>query len=286
MQNTTTIGKILSAIVSEIKQEHEEKFSKNISEIGKYLSHNGENRLESLNKIDSGVNKKVNQFFPDVSVKLHFPTPTLDEIFKSGTLKVFESREDEPVMRDISRFGHGTQRSIQMALIQYLAEIKKENSESKKSNTLIFIDEPELYLHPSAINSVRESLVTLSESGYQVIISTHSASMLSAKHAANAIQVCKDSNGTIARKTISEKSKNYINLHHRNCTQHSRFLIHHTFYFLKKFCLLKGKQRQTFYMHFIKKLTDMNSTRVKSALLPLTVRVVYLRCHKSSMPSA
>lgn len=62
-KNTTTIGKILSAIVSEIKQEHEEKFSKNISEIGKYLSHNGENRLESLNKIDSGVNKKVNQFF-------------------------------------------------------------------------------------------------------------------------------------------------------------------------------------------------------------------------------
>ncbi len=118
-KNTTTIGKILSAIVSEIKQEHEENFSKNISEIGKYLSHNGENRLESLNKIDSGVNKKVNQFFPDVSVKLHFPTPTLDEIFKSGTLKVFESREDEPVMRDISRFGHGTQRSIQMALIQY-----------------------------------------------------------------------------------------------------------------------------------------------------------------------
>ncbi len=130
-KNTTTIGKILSAIVSEIKQEHEEKFSKNISEIGKYLSHNGENRLESLNKIDSGVNKKVNQFFPDVSVKLHFPTPTLDEIFKSGTLKVFESREDEPVMRDISRFGHGTQRSIQMALIQYLAEIKKKTANQK-----------------------------------------------------------------------------------------------------------------------------------------------------------
>ncbi|MCV5648186.1 ATP-binding protein, partial [Escherichia coli] len=87
----------------------------------------------------------------------------------------------------MSRFGHGTQRSIQMALIQYLADIKKRSDDTKKSNTLIFIDEPELYLHPSAINSVRESLVALSDLGFQVIISTHSASMLSAKHACNAI---------------------------------------------------------------------------------------------------
>ncbi|EFL6573678.1 ATP-dependent nuclease [Escherichia coli] len=263
-KNTTTIGKILSAIVSEIKQEHEEKFSKNISEIGKYLSHNGENRLESLNKIDSGVNKKVNQFFPDVSVKLHFPTPTLDEIFKSGTLKVFESREDEPVMRDISRFGHGTQRSIQMALIQYLAEIKKENSESKKSNTLIFIDEPELYLHPSAINSVRESLVTLSESGYQVIISTHSASMLSAKHAANAIQVCKDSNGTIARKTISEKIEE---LYKSSSPQlHSAFTLSNSSYLLfsEEVLLVEGKTETNVLYALYKKINgrELNPSKI------------------------
>lgn len=173
----TTIGKILLAIVSEIKKEHEENFSRHISEIGRYMSHDGENRLEGLVKIDKGINRKVNNLFPDVNVKLHFPTPTLDDIFKSGTLKVFESKGDEDVSRDISRFGHGTQRSIQMALIQYLAEIKKTSESSRKSNTFIFIDEPELYLHPSAINAVRDSLYTLSELGYQVIVSTHSASM-------------------------------------------------------------------------------------------------------------
>lgn len=260
----TTISKILAAIVTEIKGEYETKFTKNISEIGNYLSHDGETRLDGLNKIDSGVNEKVNQFFPDVSIKLHFPTPTLDEIFKSGTLKVFESREDTQVMRDISRFGHGTQRSIQMALIQYLAEIKKKSEDNKKSNTLIFIDEPELYLHPSAINSVRESLILLSDLGYQVIISTHSASMLSARHAANAIQVYKNTTGTIARKTISEKIDE---LYLASSPQlHSAFTLSNSSYLLfsEEVILVEGKTETNVLHALYKKIKqhELNPSKI------------------------
>lgn len=260
----TTIAKILTAIVSEIKKEYEKKFSENISEIGRYLSHDGSTRLDGLNKIDSGVNQKVNQFFPDVSVKLHFPTPTLDEIFKSGTLKVFERRAESSIMRDISRFGHGTQRSIQMALIQYLADIKKKSDETKKSNTLIFIDEPELYLHPSAINSVRESLVALSELGFQVIISTHSASMLSAKHACNAIQVCKNLEGTVARKTVSETIKE---LYDASSPQlHSAFTLSNSSYFLfsEEVLLVEGKTETNVLCAIYKKIRscELNPTKI------------------------
>lgn len=266
-KTSTTIGKILLAIVSEIKKEHEEQFSQNISEIGKYLSHDGENRLSGLKNIDSGVNEKVNQFFPDVSIKIHFPTPTLDDIFKSGTLKVFESREDGSVMRDISRFGHGTQRSIQMALIQYLAEIKKKSNDTKKSNTLIFIDEPELYLHPSAINSVRESLISLSESGYQIIISTHSASMLSAKHASNAIQVCKDHNGTIAKKTISEKIEE---LYKSSSPQlHSAFTLSNSSFFLfsEDVLLVEGKTETNVLYALYKKIRGSELNPSKTCIM-------------------
>lgn len=266
-KNTTTIGKILLAIVSEIKKEHEAKFSQNISEIGKYLSHDGESRLDGLNKIDRGVNEKVNQFFPDVTVKLHFPTPTLDDIFKSGTLKIFETREEGSVMRDISRFGHGTQRSIQMALIQYLAEIKKKSADNNKSNTLIFIDEPELYLHPSAINSVRESLASLSESGYQIVISTHSASMLSAQHAANAIQVYKNADGTIARKTISEKINE---LYAASSSQlHSAFTLSNSSYFLfsEEVLLVEGKTETNVLCALYKKIRGSNLNPSKTCIV-------------------
>lgn len=263
----TTIAKILTAIVSEIKSEYEKKFSENISEIGKYLSHDGSTRLEGLNRIDSGVNQKVNKFFPDVNVKLHFPTPTLDEIFKSGTLKVFEQRAEFSIMRDINRFGHGTQRSIQMALIQYLADIKKKSQDAKKSNTLIFIDEPELYLHPSAINSVRESLVDLSELGFQVIISTHSASMLSAKHACNAIQVCKNHDGTLARKTISEKIQE---LYKTSSPQlHSAFTLSNSSYLLfsEEVLLVEGKTETNVLCALYKKIRNCELNPTKTSIV-------------------
>lgn len=263
----TTIAKILAAIVSEIKKEYEVKFSENISEIGKYLAHDGSTRLDGLNKIDSGVSQKVNQFFPDVSVKLHFPTPTLDEIFKSGTLKVFEERAGSSIMQDISRFGHGTQRSIQMALIQYLADIKKRSDDTKKSNTLIFIDEPELYLHPSAINSVRESLVALSDLGFQVIISTHSASMLSAKHACNAIQVFKSSEGTIARKTISEKIQELYEV--SSPQLHSAFTLSNSSFFLfsEEVLLVEGKTETNVLCALYKKIRNNELNPTKTSIV-------------------
>lgn len=205
-KSSTTIGKLLSLIVAEIKKEHETKFNAAIMEIDKFLSYNGHDRLNGLNDIDNDLNAKINEFFHDVNVKLHFPTPSLEDIFKSGTLKIFEKSSCGETMRDISKFGHGTQRSIQMALIQYLADRKQSSIGRKKSNTLIFIDEPELYLHPSAIHAIRDSLVLLSRAGFQVIITTHSASMISYKHAADAVQVYKDATlGTISRRTLSEK---------------------------------------------------------------------------------
>ncbi|EOW6929716.1 ATP-dependent nuclease [Serratia marcescens] len=266
-KTSTTIGKILSAIVYEIKKEHEDRFSRNISEIDKYLSHDGSSRLAGLNKIDGGINEKVNKFFPDVSVKLHFPTPSLEDIFKSGTLKVFEGSIQGDVMRDINRFGHGTQRSIQMALIQYLAEIKQESPEVRKSNTLIFIDEPELYLHPSAINSVRESLITLSTLGYQVVISTHSASMLSAKHAANAVQVFKNENGTLARKTITEKIDELFSA--SSSQLHAAFNLSNSSYILfsEEVLLVEGKTETNVLPAIYKKIKNKEIDNSKACII-------------------
>ena len=124
-------------------------------------------RFGELANIDNNVNAKVADLFPGMSIKLHFDTPTMDDLIKAGTLKVFEGQGDA---RDFSSYGHGAQRSIQIALIQYLAEVKRQAS---GSTTLLLIDEPELYLHPFAIEQVREALLSLSSSGYQVVITTH-----------------------------------------------------------------------------------------------------------------
>ncbi len=198
-KTTTTIGKLLAEFLEPVKIAHEVELNQHLSEITSRISCNGTQRFGELASIDQGVNGKVNNLFPGMSVKVHFETPSIDDLIKAGTLKVVEGQGCD---RDFSSYGHGAQRSIQMALVQYLAEIKRQNNH-QISTTLLLIDEPELYLHPFAIEQVREALVALSQNGYQVVISTHSAQMITAEGAETTLLIRKDQNiGTYSRKRL------------------------------------------------------------------------------------
>lgn len=71
---------------------------------------------------------------------------------------------------DLSRFGHGLQRSYMLALLQELALL-----DDKNAPTLIMgIEEPEIYQHPPQARYLAETLIDLSEKGSQLLLSTHS----------------------------------------------------------------------------------------------------------------
>jgi len=50
--------------------------------------------------------------------------PEFSDLVKAATIQIFEGGSDPVEGRDASSFGHGAQRSIQMALIKSLAEEK------------------------------------------------------------------------------------------------------------------------------------------------------------------
>lgn len=200
-KTTTTIGKLLAEFTRPVKEAHEQELGLHLNEISRRISCEGDARLGEFSEIDRNVNSKVNDLFPGMSVKLHFETPTFDEIIKAGTIRVYEGGGGG---RDFSSYGHGAQRSIQIALIQYLAEVKRAVN-NPETTTLLMIDEPELYLHPFAIEQVREALASLSLSGYQVVISTHSAQMITPESAEKALLVRKDLRlGTYTRTRLKD----------------------------------------------------------------------------------
>lgn len=198
-KNTTTIGKLLAQFLEPVRQAHEQDLNTHLSEVSRRISSDGDMRFGELSNIDTNVNAKVAELFPGMSVKLHFETPTIDDLIKAGTLKVFEGQGDG---RDFTSYGHGAQRSIQMALVQYLAEVKRNVPDL---TTLLLIDEPELYLHPFAIEQVREALSSLSNSGYQVVITTHSAQMVTPELAETTLLIRKnDQQGTYTRLRLAD----------------------------------------------------------------------------------
>lgn len=94
---------------------------------------------------------------PDKSIKIEEPLAGL-RVGERG----FEG--------ELSRFGHGLQRSYMLALLQELSTFESENVP-----TLIMgIEEPELFQHPPQARYLAETLLELSQASSQIIICTHS----------------------------------------------------------------------------------------------------------------
>jgi predicted ATP-dependent endonuclease of OLD family len=201
-KTTTTIGRLISEIIAPIEEEYGGKAREAMDVLRKALDADGEERADRMKAFDAQANEKINVLFPGVSIRLHVEPPELKDFFKSGTIKVYEDGQDGG--RDISSFGSGAQRSIQMALIRQLAEVKK-GLDANPSRTLLLIDEPELYLHPQAIEQVRVALKQLSQEGYQVIFATHSAQMVKSADVSTSLLIRKSlERGTHRRKRVED----------------------------------------------------------------------------------
>lgn len=200
-KTSTTIGKLLAEFLESAKHSYEAELDDHLSEVRRRISSDGDLRFEELSNIDNHINQNVNEFFPGMCVKLHFDTPSFDELIKAGSVRVYEGQNQGRVF---SSYGHGAQRSIQMAMIQYLADAKRGDT-NQQSTTLLLIDEPELYLHPFAVEQVRKALLALSENGYQVLLSTHSPQMVTPEEAKFSLLIRKDlQQGTYARRRLAD----------------------------------------------------------------------------------
>lgn len=94
---------------------------------------------------------------PDKSIKIEEPLAGL-KVGERG----FEG--------ELSRFGHGLQRSYMLALLQELSTFESENI----PKLIMGIEEPELFQHPPQARYLAETLYDLSQNSSQVIICTHS----------------------------------------------------------------------------------------------------------------
>jgi putative ATP-dependent endonuclease of the OLD family len=196
-----TIGKLISNLQKEIIKTKGEEINTALSAIGKKLNLNGEERLKEFADFDKSINGKIGDFFPGLTLNLDIPTPNIGDLFKQGNIKVKETGNQQT--NDFSNMGHGAQRAIQMTLIRHLAEITKDATKEGKTN-LLLIDEPELFLHPQAIEQIRGSLRVLAEKGYQVVFSTHSPFMIDQVDIPITNIVRKNENGTKVESRLKE----------------------------------------------------------------------------------
>ncbi|MCW8331750.1 AAA family ATPase [Photobacterium sp. SDRW27] len=186
-KETSLFGKLYGRIISELSESNVEwEEAKNrMSALFKLLNKEDDDgnlnpsRPEQLNNFENSLNGHLSDWGADI--ELEVIAPNVDEVFRSNT----QVWINDGFKTDISRKGNGLQRALSFALIKTLADKLREQQSSHEetarssSRSMFFLlEEPELYLHPQAQRALLESLVALSEAGAQVILCTHSSSLI------------------------------------------------------------------------------------------------------------
>lgn len=91
----------------------------------------------------------------------------------------------------LSSRGDGFRRITMMSYFEYLAETERKD----ENQQIIFgFEEPETFLHPSAQEDLFEKLVGLTENGYQVVLSTHSSTIVGNSQKEHLIHISRPDN--------------------------------------------------------------------------------------------
>jgi predicted ATP-dependent endonuclease of OLD family len=165
---TTICGNLLKEIVK--KFEETEDYANFSSQFHKTFNDDDSGLKKELKKIEEKTQKIFSEQFSDAKISFHFDELKIDSFFKNTKVEV-----DDGTPTYMEEKGSGMQRSVALALLQVYAEelIKHpENSDAIKP-FFLFIDEPEICLHPQAQMKLLSAILELSKTK-QIFIATHS----------------------------------------------------------------------------------------------------------------
>lgn len=125
-----------------------------------------------LNGLIREINKTIADVFPKCGISIE---PSLQDL-----LDILRPKYDIRIFSNIrtgaARQGTGLIRTCVFAMLRYHAKLKL-NKDLQTRPVLVAFEEPELFLHPSAANLLRDTIYSLGESD-QIICTTHSPWMI------------------------------------------------------------------------------------------------------------
>jgi len=133
-----------------------------------------------ISQIEQMVQSVFSSQFGMANISFSFEELQIENFFKTASVII-----DDGVSVPMSEKGHGMQRSVALSLLQVYADITSNAANAAISKPFyLFIDEPEICLHPSGQKKLLDALMVISKTK-QVFITTHSPFMLSSPNLRN-----------------------------------------------------------------------------------------------------
>lgn len=184
----------------------------------------------------------------------HFITSFLNILKKRNidekfVLKEMKNLSDTLMAEYVSK---GLYRTLLFELFRALATESKKIETSIIGNTMIFFEEPELYLHPQAEKELYDCFIALSKLRVQLYISTHSSNFISLKHYKSICIIRNSNNGSRAfqfkGRLFSGDEVKYFNMNYWINPDRSEL------FFAKKVILVEGQTDKIVLGYLSKKL--------------------------------
>lgn len=171
-QNGSFLG-LLNELFNEVREK-----SQNYKEAEKHLKKLAEEMDPTNRKTDFGnlineLNNITYSLFPNSSIHVSANLDDAEKVIKP----IFNIEMESNVRTSVNYQGHGIIRCMVFQLFRYIQDRLKNGEEFPRTSILCF-EEPELYLHPSAANQMRNALQNLGGNGTQIVATTHSPYMI------------------------------------------------------------------------------------------------------------
>lgn len=258
-----TIGLLLKNAMEQVRLHNATALAALTSALSAAASHlNGPQRIAEFSQLESAATIALNDFFPGLNVHLGMQSPTLEDVVKTASLSLSDAHG---LKLGFNSYGHGTQRTVQMALINLLANQVRPASQGQ-TTTLLLIDEPELYLHPHAVELLRDSLQKISGTGFQIVLTTHSPLVIGNRILDTIIAFKNQQGQTEVRQKLTSAANSLQNMAHHAAVvfslQNSSYLL-----FSESVVIVEGKTEKMLVPDMYQAIRKMSLARSKTCLI-------------------
>lgn len=170
-----TLQNTLNELFAEVRESSEnyKKAQEYLDKLSKELD--PEDKSTEISKMINELNEIVSEVFPNTGISATANLNDADKVIKP----IFNVEMSSNVSTCAKLQGTGLIRSTVFALLRYKSLRDNRKVDTTSRPLIIGFEEPEIYLHPNAINKMRDTIYNLAENGNnQIVCTTHSPYMI------------------------------------------------------------------------------------------------------------
>ena len=173
MGKTNPFGRLIHSIIEELDPDLKRQINDILGATTKRLNRSGGgDRIQAIADMERRLQLYVHEIIP-ADVELEFEPPDVETMFTTPTMMI-----DDGFRGPVELTGHGLQRAVIISILRAYADLSTARAEGRRRTLILGVEEPELYMHPSMLRSVRKVLRKIADAGDQVFFTTHNPGLV------------------------------------------------------------------------------------------------------------